>query len=427
MNMMRFIAGLTKFNGIRTEAVKQVVLVKKAWIKETWCLDSYSVELLYECQNVSVLDKEDTYTPDWRYSLPAHLWLVLGYCIANSQCAWNLNFYSMNVNAEMLLQGLQDCKLQPAYTIKSIKWVYCGCEVYRKLLDFMIHTESMELGHGDQFHLTQFCQWLPTCQLKTLSRSCIEPLNIEILSRALNAVLSLKTLNMKFSKFTLQSMRAFASMLQQNQSLINVDISLCNIDSDSACCLVKALYSNTALTVLDMSKNSVGERGALAIAEMLKYNTTLTVLDMSKNSVGEKGALAMAEMLKYNTTLTVLDMSNNSVGEKGALAMAEMLKCNTTLTVLDMSKNSVGERGGLAMAEMLKHNTTLEELGMSDATIGAEGATALVESLAVNNHLKVLHILEAYKKEVEVLPAYHANEEHVTFSDPLSIIFMPDC
>ena len=555
-NMMRFVAGITKFEGITKEAIKQVtVVVKKEWNEEKYCLDSYSLELLYECQNMSILGKEGTYSAYSSSFYPAHHWLALGYCIANSECAWKVSF-SPHINTQVLLQGLQDCKTQPAYTIKSIDWEPYSEEVYCKLLHFTTHTENMILRHSIDvsYNMTNFCKWLPTCHLKTLSLPRLQPHNIEMVSRALTAVPSLKTLDMVGSKFILQSMQAFAYMLQRNQSLTRVDISCCKMCIDSACCLARALHNNktltalkmnsnslcddgalavaemlkhnTTLTVLDMSGNSIRERGALAMAEMLKrnislteldmcgnsvgnegalamaemlehnttltvlymsgnsvgerggvamvemlkhnttltrlymsgnsvgekgalalvdmlkHNTTLTVLSMSRNSlgewgglamvemlkhnstltklyvsensIGERGALVMAEMLKYNTTLTVLCMNENSVGEKGALAMAEMLKYNTTLTVLYMSENSVGEKGALAMAEMLKHNTTLEELGIRENAIGVEGAKALVESLAVNQHLKVLYISYKCKKDVEALPAYHANKERLS-------------
>ena len=313
---MIFVAGITKFEKIRKEATKQVIAV--VVFEEKPCLDDYSFQLLYECQNMSVIDIEDTafYYTSYTY-YPPHHWLTVGYCIANSQCAWNLNFNSAVVDAEMLLQGLQDCKTQPAYTIRTIHW-----ELYRDSND------------------------------------------IEIVSRALNAVPSLKTLNVRGSKFTLHSTQAFAFMLQQSQSLTEVDISNCNIHSDSACCLARALHNITTLTELNISENRVGNEGALAIAEMLKYNTSLTMLNMRGNSLGERGGLAMAEILKHNTTITVLNMNDNSVGERVALAMAIMLE----------------------------HNTTLEVLHMYDITIGIEGLYALVYSLAVNHHLKKLHV-----------------------------------
>ena len=334
-NMMRFVAGLTKFEGIRKEAIKQVIVVKEKWSEEKWYLDDYSFELLYECQNMSVLDK-DTYYADLNLVSPAHLWLALGYCIANSKCAWKLYIYDTDTNPQMLVLGLQDCKSQPAYTIKSIDWdLQNSGELYCKMLDFTTHTESMILDLVGVHDLTHLCQWFPICHLKSLSLYGLKPHSIEMVSGALMAVPSLKTLSMTGSKFTLQHMQAFASMLQNNQSLTKVYIRVCSIDSDSACCLARALHSNTTLTVLNLLWNSVCERGAVAMAEMLKHNTTLTELNMSNNSVGDRGALAMAEMLKHNTTLEELHMDyDDTIGIEGAKALVESLAMNCHLKKL---------------------------------------------------------------------------------------------
>ena len=70
------------------------------------------------------------------------------------------------------------------------------------------------------------CQWLPTCQLETLTLPFLSPDDIEMVSRALTTVSSLKTLDIQRSEFTFQSMQAFVSMLQQNQSLTEVNIRL---------------------------------------------------------------------------------------------------------------------------------------------------------------------------------------------------------
>ena len=117
-DMMIFVAGITKFEGIRKEAVKQVVVVVNDTSTNECRLDNYSVALLYESKNVTVLEKEDTYSVGMCLFTP--LWLALGYCIANSKCTWKLQIWYKFVDAQMLLQGLQDCKTQPAYTIKSI-------------------------------------------------------------------------------------------------------------------------------------------------------------------------------------------------------------------------------------------------------------------------------------------------------------------
>ena len=444
MNMMRYIAGFTNFEGIRKVAVKQVIVVEEE-TKHKCYLDGYSLELLHECQNIrSILDKKDTYSVDsW---LPSHHCLALGYCIANSKCAWKLDLSRVYMHIPMLVQGLSDCKTDPAYIMKHITWnEYTNEEAVELLTQspayFTTHIKSI---HIKSLRLETF-NVSDDDNDSDYDREDLEASHEFDLSRILTVIPSLKKL--KLEKLTHQSMQALTSWFQQNQSLTNLDISWCKIDSRSICCLARALHSNTTLmvlnmftnllggrgalaiaemlkynttlTVLDVSRNSVGKRGALAMAEVLKYNTTLTELHISRNSVGERGALAMAEMLYHNTTLTKLDISRNSVGERGALVMAEMLKHNTTLTALEMSRNSVGERGALAMAEMLKHNATLEELHMYEVRtgeIGVEGAKALVESLAVNRHLKTLYISDKYKvEEVKALPSYQSNKKRVFF------------
>ena len=423
-NMMRYVAGLTKFEGIRREAVKHVIELK---LKEkTVCrLDGYSLELLYECQNV-ILDKDEI-CRQWQFSLQqrTHQYLALGYCIANSKCTWELELkYLSNTQVQLLIQGLQDSKIPPAYTIKWI--IFSSDEVCTRLLTqtsayFTTHLDSLTLLSGIDSFTINFSQWLSICQLKMLSLLRLQPETIEIVSRALNAAPSLKTLDMRWSKFTPESMQTFASMLQQNQSLTEVTISESSIGRDCASFLAMALHTNTTLAVLDLSNNPIREEGAMAMAVMLKYNIALTNLNMTLNSIGDKGALTIAEMMKYNTTLRVLDLRKNSIGKVGATAMAGMLRCssstltklnmssnklydegavaidemfkqNTKLIVLNIGLNSIGDMGALAMAGMLKCNTTLREMDISGNSICEWGAIAVAEMLKLNTTLTNLHM-----------------------------------
>ena len=319
-NMMRFVAGLTKFERIRKETVKQVVVVKGRQLNDyslelfyegiRWepeeevleaeeevlvgvhdikdenmeCfLDDYSLELLHESQNVSILDNEDTYSANLgRYSQEYH-WLALGYCIANSKCAWKLDL--SDVHIQMLVQGLHDCKTHPAYTIKYIE------------RGMYMDEEADEL-------ITQSPTFF-TNHIKSISIKS-PPLHDFDLSRVLTATPSLKTLKFEEVHFTLQGMQAFASILQQNQSLTTVNITSCDIYSDTACCLARALHSNTILTVLILHQSSVCERGAQAMAEMLKHNTTLEKLDMTYNFIGFEGQKALVESLAVNHHLKKL-------------------------------------------------------------------------------------------------------------------------
>ena len=237
---------------------------------------------------------------------------------------------------------------------------------------------------------TLLYQWLPACQLETLTLHSLSHDHSVMLCKTLTSVSSLKTLDIQESDLiTFQSVQAFAYMLQQNQSLTKLVLTSCTINSDSAHYLAEALYHNTTLKRLVMLGNPVGDRVALAMAEMLKHNTTLEEL----NFIGAKF---------FN------------ISSDGACCLAEALHHNTTLKKLDMNRNSVGERGALAMAKMLQHNTTLEELDLRESpynfganTIGNNGIKALAESLVENKNLKKLIISEQYRNCVKFLPDYH--------------------
>ena len=367
-NMMIFAAGITKFEHIRKETMEQVVGVKDEMVCH---LDGYGLQLLYECQNVTFLDKEDTYSVSLGWSSQAHHYLALGSVIANSKCTWKLQLFLSNVRTEMFVQKLNS-NTEPDYTIASMDiQSFFGDNTLlaqeSKHFSACIRSLAMPPILRDNESITCLCKWLSICyQLETLSvpnlqhsEQGLDPElaskiimlsnntvysemvlremaarfdHVEMVSNALILVPSLKILDMKGSKFTLQGMHPFTFLLRQNHSLTEVNISECNIDRDCTCCLAVALSINTTLRVLDMSRNSIGDEGALVMAIMLKSNTVLTKLDISSNAVGDKGVVAIAEMLEHNTTLTVLNMSSNKEGWRGVVSMANALKDNKTLT-----------------------------------------------------------------------------------------------
>ena len=276
-NMMIFAAGITKFEHIRKETMKQVVGVKDEMVCH---LDGYGLQLLYECQNVAFLDEEDTYSVSLGWSSQAHHYLALGSVIANSKCTWKLQLFLSNVRTEMFVQKLNS-NTEPDYTIASMDiQSFFGDNTLlaqeSKHFSACIRSLAMPPILKDNESITCLCKWLSICyQLETLSVPNLqhskeieldldrEPASgmimlsemaarfdhIEMVSKALILVPSLKILDMKGSKFSLRGMLAFASMLLQNQSLTKVDIRECEIDRDCACFLALALYNNRTLRV----------------------------------------------------------------------------------------------------------------------------------------------------------------------------------
>ena len=172
-----------------------------------------------------------------------------------------------------------------------------------------------------------------------------------------------------------------AEILKENRTIQQLNVSNNSIGGGGATALAEMLKENRTLQQLYIRNNFIGDGGATALAEMLKENRTIQQLYIRNNFIGVGGATALAEMLKGNRTLQHLNISYNSIGDGGATVLAEMLKENRTLKELNISLSSIGDGGVTTLAEMLKENSTLQNLDISHNSIhvGGPGATALVE------------------------------------------------
>ena len=269
-------------------------------------------------------------------------------------------------------------------------------------------------------------QWLTTStQLEVLTIKNLPASGSETLSRAAPLSLSLKTLNLCTSQFSIPAMKAFSAMLSEAKPIVRLFD--CDTDADvakallsnaeltslvsplgskAAVAIAEALVSNSTLKCLDISYrrsrgvtaftniwNLIGAEGATAIGQALQSNTKLTNLDIKNNSIGDKGAAAIGQALQSNTSLTSLNIRCNSIGADGATAICQALQSNTALTSLNISGNSIGVDGATAIGEALQSNTTLDSLDISSNSIRAKGTTAICQALQNNTTLKNLDIV----------------------------------
>ena len=197
---------------------------------------------------------------------------------------------------------------------------------------------------------------------------------------------------MPVNNITERGATALAVMLKENRTLLQLNVKNNCIGDGGATALAEMLKENRTLQQLDVSSNSIGSGGAIALAEMLKKNRTLQQLDVSCNAIGSGGATALAERLKENRMLQQLNISFNSISSWGAIALAEMLKKNRTLQQLKLRFNFIGDVGTIALAEMLKENRTLQQLDISSNSIGNGGAISLAVMLNWNRTLRQLNI-----------------------------------
>ena len=327
-NVLRFVAGLTKYENVPPDSLKAVVLERHKG-------------------HVVII------------SLNSLHWLFEARCI-NIYCDLVRNVTSLQYNSRYASMAPFDCFVL-GYALSHIT--------------FTGHWEIVM----DICHVDDECVEMLAGGANFMSSTGLKGVRITKLVLSENSI-------------TDRGATALAEMLKENKTLQQLDVSDNSIGDGGATALAEMLKENKTLQQLGVSSNSIGDGGATALAEMLKENKTLQQLDVSSNSIGDGGATALAEMLKENKTLQQLCVSSNSIGDGGATALAEMLKENKTLQQLDVSSNSIGVGGATALAEMLKENKTLQQLYISHNSMGDGGATALAEMLKENRTLQQLDV-----------------------------------
>ena len=130
-----------------------------------------------------------------------------------------------------------------------------------------------------------------------------DPEAVELIISGLHRNISLKTLIMRGSHFSIQNTISLASVLRTNHILDDLNLQQCEIDSDGACQLASALCTNDTLEKLNLGDNPIEDKGAAAFAEMLLKNKSLKYLWLQEGSVSEKGA---QKSLIHNTTVETL-------------------------------------------------------------------------------------------------------------------------
>ena len=448
-NTGRFLAGITKFEGLNRDTVKRAIIRECSVDHFKWCrvpellLSSYSLHLIYEAESTSMLDGFSYYKYTLSQYSPLFDWFALGYCIANTNYKWKLGFtnsiedategvqllcHALNVNSTFTIdeiscycketetEGVQLLLLGlPLHTLPWITTLILGAlppclpEFISKLTrlhkfelrvteDTALASTLQALAKADTLKKLEFSlqncnaciailsKWLVTStHLETLTVMNLSASACETLLRTIPISLSVKTFVVRHSQFSIPAMKTSAML---NKAVPKVILYQCKIVADIA----EALLSNTELSNLYLSHNSVGVKAVAAIAKALVHtsSTALTSLNISSCSIGGEGVTAISQSLQNNTTLTNLDISGNKIGDEGATAIGQSLSTNTALTCLNISKNSFGDEGVTAIAQALQSNSTLTWLDISINSIGDEGVTAIGQALQSNTTLKSL-------------------------------------
>ena len=399
-NLAMFLAAITKFKGMNWELVKRAIqreCKEEGW-REGLTLSRYSLQIVYETENVSLLEGHSLY----RYSLsdysPSLDFTALGYAIATSNYKWELELGNRNEymrstsQVDLLVQALRHHS-NSSYSIVKIDCNHKETEFAQRLLTGLPEHALQQL---EMLRLaSEALQPLPMCLPRIISR--MNRLRYLLLQRATETTLTdslkalaraptctLKTLNLSHSQFSLPAMHALcAALLGYSKSLTALMLGDCGLTDGLACILATDLHGLPGLKAVYLEYNTIGDEGAVAIAGALHGQPGLNVVNLSGNAIGDEGAVAIAGALHRLPGLEDMHLHDNAIGDEGAVAIAAALHSLPGLGGVFLDGNAIGDEGAVAIAGAL-HRLPGLELAMvylQNNTIGDEGAVAVAGAL----------------------------------------------
>ena len=150
----------------------------------------------------------------------------------------------------------------------------------------------------------------------------------------------------------------------------NVDLSSCNLSSQSCKYLVSGLHTHLS-TYCNSRVNTI-------LNMNLRFNAICDINDFSK--------------LLQTDCINALFLDQNYLSDKGVRIFAEQLKSNTSLKVLSMFECGLQSKGFEYLVDALTINNSLKELYFVGAPCDNIIEQQLAHALTVNHGLKVLNL-----------------------------------
>jgi hypothetical protein len=186
---------------------------------------------------------------------------------------------------------------------------------------------------------------------------------------------------------TTGAVQCIADGLGSNSTLMEIDLSYCDLDDDSVSILAQTLGSrNTTLQKLILGTNFITSTGIGVFLEAMEQSShRITELELRHNPIGNEGASLLAMSLGKNAlpNLTRLSLSRCDIGDDGFITLISALE-----------QNGFSEPAFLTLTESLPEIKVLQRVDFSWYTGLASAMPLLLAGLSKNTTLFRFHVAD---------------------------------
>ncbi len=273
---------------------------------------------LFEVANVSKID-EALGTERRVLVQPLHSWrpldyYVLGCAVASCQFQWELAFKNISVVGDecvkMLCRGMADkCRPETTYKGKieadfgcnniSLEGIKCLASIPLQMAQhiYVIYLSENQL---DINALNAFCEVIPKLTKLQILSLCQNPIGrcgaVEALKCLHHCRTPLKELNLSATGMGKEDCEQLALVIA-NTDLVNLDISLNDLSSNSVASIISGLMQNNTIEELNIDNSHFSVENCRSMVSFIPQARSLRKIDMDNCSIDERGLVHIARAM----------------------------------------------------------------------------------------------------------------------------------
>jgi hypothetical protein len=245
---------------------------------------------------------------------------------------------------------------------------------------------------GRRFHIDDLTQMLnerltQEITILNLSKTNLTKDKVNVIAEILQNNVSLIELNLSYNPLGNVGSLIITQILHDNQHLTTLNLYNTKLSSDAGQYLSQMLSSNQHLRSLHLGVNTLTNLG---IRYLLDGNIQLHQLNLCCNKIDQGGCQYLAQFLDKNQTLTHLDLGGNPIKDQGIKIISNGLLNNKTLIDLHMWHCQITNLE--TISHLFKSNSTLKQLDLEGNQINDEQADRLLIATENNKTLEKLNI-----------------------------------
>lgn len=195
------------------------------------------------------------------------------------------------------------------------------------------------------------------------------------------------------NKIGTQGCRSLSNLLQKNEIISHLNLSMSGISAEGCLFLSTALSLNKSLINLDLSTNRFGTQGAINLFIEDYSLATLEYLNLSRNDIGDGISQSIGRQIELSKSIKVLDFTDNHLTKIFLRKIYRPMQ-QSSITTLMLSHNNLGVDSGEVLHNIIRDVPTLEVLDLSSNPLKDSGVIDIVSSLVYNSSIKSIDFTE---------------------------------